>query len=148
MLKHRKSFWITLYLKSGGGQLRRTLPNIRNAISFLYNVMFRPSTLRHYSESRRQAPSRRKSSGLQQLCACVCRTHIFLFCFIKTDTLWSVIFNAYTFTSAVARWFRCCATNRKVAGSIPAGVSGFLIDIESFRSHYGPGVNSASNRNE
>ena len=23
----------------------------------------------------------------------------------------------------------CCATNRKVAGSIPAGVSGFFIDI-------------------
>jgi len=35
------------------------------------------------------------------------------------------------------------ATNRKVAGSIPAGV----IDIKSFRSHYGPGVDSASNRN-
>ena len=45
-------------------------------------------------------------------------------------------------------WLRCCATNRKVAGSIPAGVSGFFIDIKSFRSHYGPGVDSASNRNE
>jgi len=33
-----------------------------------------------------------------------------------------------------------CATNLKVAGSIPAGVSGFFIDIKSFRSHYGPGV--------
>ena len=43
---------------------------------------------------------------------------------------------------------RCCATNRKVAGSIPAGVSGFFIDIKSFRSHYGPGFDSASNRNE
>ena len=41
---------------------------------------------------------------------------------------------------------RCCATNWKVAGSIPAGVIG--IDIKSFRSHYGPGVDSASNRNE
>jgi len=40
------------------------------------------------------------------------------------------------------------ATNRKVTGSIPAGVSGFFIDIKSFRSHYGPGVDSASNRNE
>ena len=36
----------------------------------------------------------------------------------------------------------------EVAGSIPAGVSGFFIDIKSFRSHYGPGVDSASNRNE
>ena len=44
--------------------------------------------------------------------------------------------------------YRCCATNRKVAGSIPAGVSGFFIDIKSFRSHYGSGVDSASNRNE
>jgi len=35
-----------------------------------------------------------------------------------------------------------------VAGSIPAGVSGFFIDIKSFRSHYGPGVHSSSNRNE
>ena len=48
----------------------------------------------------------------------------------------------------VAQWLRCCATNRKVAGSIPAGVIGFFIDIKSFRSHYGPGVDSASNRNE
>ena len=50
--------------------------------------------------------------------------------------------------TAVAQWLRCCATTRKVAGSIPAGVSGFFIDIKSFRSHYGPGVDSASNRNE
>ena len=50
--------------------------------------------------------------------------------------------------TAVAQWLRCCATNRKVAGSVPAGVSGFFIDIKSFRSHYGPGVDSASNRNE
>ena len=50
--------------------------------------------------------------------------------------------------TAVAQWLRCCATNRKVAGSITAGVSGFFIDIKSFRSPYGPGVDSASNRNE
>ena len=31
---------------------------------------------------------------------------------------------------------------------IPAGVTGFFIDIKSFRSHYGPGVDSVSNRNE
>jgi len=50
--------------------------------------------------------------------------------------------------SSIAQWLRCCATNRKVAGSIPAGVSGFFIDIKFFRSHYGPGVDSTSNRNE
>ena len=44
--------------------------------------------------------------------------------------------------TAVAQWLRCCATNRKVAGSIPAGVSELPV------SHYGPGVDSASNRNE
>jgi len=41
-------------------------------------------------------------------------------------------------------WLRCCATNRKVVGSIPARVSGFFIDIKS----YGPGADSASNRNK
>jgi len=50
--------------------------------------------------------------------------------------------------TAVAQWLRCCATNRKVAGSIPAGVIGSFIDIKSFRSQYAPGVGSASNRNE
>ena len=50
--------------------------------------------------------------------------------------------------TAVAQWLRCCATNRKVAGSIPDESLEFFIDIKSFRSHYGPGVNSASNRNE
>jgi len=34
--------------------------------------------------------------------------------------------------TAVAQWLGCCATIRKVAGSIPAGVSGLFIDIKSF----------------
>jgi len=50
--------------------------------------------------------------------------------------------------TAVAQWLGCCATNRKVAGSIPADVIGFFMDIKTFQSHYGPGVDSASNRNE
>ena len=50
--------------------------------------------------------------------------------------------------TAVAQWLRCCATNRKVTGSIQAGASGFFIEIKSFRSHYSTGVDSASNRNE
>ena len=28
--------------------------------------------------------------------------------------------------TAVAQWLRCCAANRKVAGSIPDGVSGIF----------------------
>jgi len=45
--------------------------------------------------------------------------------------------------TAVAQWLKCCATNQKVAG-----VCGFFIDTKSFRSHYGPGVDPASNRNK
>jgi len=48
----------------------------------------------------------------------------------------------------VAQWLRRCATNRKVAGSIPDGIIGIFIDIKSFRSQYGPGVDSASNRHQ
>ena len=44
-------------------------------------------------------------------------------------------------------WLRRCATSRKVAGSIPHGVTGIL-HWQSFRPHYGPGVDSPSNRNE
>ena len=54
----------------------------------------------------------------------------------------------YIVGTAAGQWLRCCATNRKVAGSIPAGVSGSFIDIKSFRSHYVTGFDSASNRNE
>jgi len=50
--------------------------------------------------------------------------------------------------TVVAQWLRCHGTNRNVAGSIPACISGFFIDIKSFRLHYGPGVDSASNRNK
>ena len=56
--------------------------------------------------------------------------------------------NHFCWGTAVAQWLRCCATNRKVACSIPAVVSGIFIDIKSFRPHYGPVVDSASNRNE
>ena len=34
--------------------------------------------------------------------------------------------------TAVAQWLGRFATNREVAGSIPADVSGFFIDIKSF----------------
>ena len=66
--------------------------------------------------------------------------------FLKFPTNFSLVLLAKG--TAVAQWLRCCATNRKVAGLIPAGVSGFFIAIKSFRSHYGPEVDSASNRNE
>ena len=52
------------------------------------------------------------------------------------------------YRTTAAQWLRSCATNRKVAGSIADGVNGFFIDIKSLRSHYGPGVDSASNGNE
>jgi len=46
-------------------------------------------------------------------------------------------------------WLRCCTTNRTVAGSIPAGVSGFFIDIKYFPDRtMALEVDSASNRNE
>ena len=48
----------------------------------------------------------------------------------------------------MAQWLRGCATNRKAAGSIPVGVIGIFTDIKSFRSHFDPEVDSASNRNE
>jgi len=44
-------------------------------------------------------------------------------------------------------WLRHFATSWKVAGSIPDGVIGFF-HWQSFRPHYGPGVDSASNRSE
>ena len=37
------------------------------------------------------------------------------------------------FDPSWCQWLRCCATNRKDASSIPGGVSGFFIDIKSFR---------------
>jgi len=66
----------------------------------------------------------------------------------KTKAAQNLGYSSQTLWTAVAQWLRCCATNRKVAGSIPTGVSGLFVDIKSFRSHYGPGVDSASNRNE
>jgi hypothetical protein len=48
---------------------------------------------------------------------------------------------------AVAYWLRHYATNRQVAGSIPDGVIG-IFQWQPFPPHYGPGVDSASNRNE
>ena len=49
----------------------------------------------------------------------------------------------------VAQWLRCWVTNQKVSGSIPDGVIGiFHWHNPSNRTHYSPGVDSASNRNE
>ena len=42
-------------------------------------------------------------------------------------------------------WLRHCATSRKVKGSIPDGVTGIF---HWLWPHHGPGIDSASNRNE
>ena len=68
---------------------------------------------------------------------------------IKLTPLYMHTYNYITVVgTAVAQWLRCCATNRKVGVSIPAGVNGLFSDIKSFRSHYDPGFDSASNKNE
>jgi hypothetical protein len=45
-------------------------------------------------------------------------------------------------------WLRHCATSRKVAGSIPDGATGIFHWLKCFLPLYGPGVDSASNKNE
>jgi len=52
----------------------------------------------------------------------------------------------YSNGTAVAQWLRRCAKNRKVQSQLVS--LEFFTDIKSFRSYYGPGVDSASNRNE
>ena len=42
----------------------------------------------------------------------------------------------------------CGIDAEPLSGCTETGVSGFFIDIKSFWSHYGPGVDSACNRNE
>jgi len=48
--------------------------------------------------------------------------------------------------TAIAQWLRCCATNRKVRSQLVS--LEFFIGINSFRSHYGPGIDSVSNTNK
>ena len=43
-----------------------------------------------------------------------------------TSVFFSVNFHFVVSLNAVAQWLKCCATNRKVAGSIPAGDTGIF----------------------
>jgi hypothetical protein len=49
---------------------------------------------------------------------------------------------------AVAQLFEALRYSWKVAGSIPDGFIGNFLLTQSFRPHFVPGVDSASNRNE
>ena len=52
-----------------------------------------------------------------------------------------------TTSTRCSSWFRHCATSRKVSASIPDGINR-IFHWQSYRPHYGPWVDSASNRNE
>jgi len=88
----------------------------------------------------------RKADNLPPSCAVVTKSRKLNFLELsgQLGPVTGLIYHFLFILDWVTQWLGCCATNRKVAGSIPAGVSGFFIDI----SHYGPGVESASNRNE
>jgi hypothetical protein len=61
----------------------------------------------------------------------------------------SFVYMSYACGGGGTRWhsgLRHCATNRKVAGSIPDGVTG-VFHWQSFQLRYDPGVDSACNRN-
>ena len=64
------------------------------------------------------------------------------------DSRTNFLFPMWCPSLVIIQVYKAGSTNRKVAGSIPDGVSGFFIEIKSFWSHYGTGVDSASNRNE
>ena len=49
--------------------------------------------------------------------------------------------------TAVAEWLAVLQIGRSLVRSHMVPLE-FFIDIKSFRSHYGPGIDSASNRNE
>ena len=53
----------------------------------------------------------------------LCAQMIYNTVFWKMFVVICVVIAVYT---AVAQWLRCCAANRKVAGSIPAGVIGIF----------------------
>jgi hypothetical protein len=60
----------------------------------------------------------------------------------------SIYVSILLYFCGVAQWLSYCVTNQKVAGSIPDGVTGIFHWHKSFWSNYGPGVDSAFNRNE
>ena len=51
--------------------------------------------------------------------------YIYIYTYIHTSTNKNGILKS-TVGAAVAQWLRCCVTNPKVAGSIPAGVIGIF----------------------
>ena len=55
--------------------------------------------------------------------------YVILCSLVKTDKQLGHTFCLHFQDKAVALWLRSSATNLKVAGSIPAGVSEFFIDI-------------------
>ena len=59
-----------------------------------------------------------------------------------------LVYVPFALGTAVAQWLRCCATNRKVAGSIPAGVTGIYHWQKILPIALWCWVDSASNRNE
>ena len=54
----------------------------------------------------------------------------------------------YTYVDRGSTVVKVLCFKSKVSGSIPASVIGIFVDTKSFRWHYDPGVDSASNRNE
>ena len=46
--------------------------------------------------------------------------------FIVLNLVYILLFYVFLIGIAVAQWLRCCGTNRKAAGSVPAGVFGFF----------------------
>jgi hypothetical protein len=75
-------------------------------------------------------------------CCMYCQLHHFYYLFIG-----KYLSVHHHWGHAVAQWLKHSATNWKVTGSIPDGVTG-IFHCQSFWLHCGPGVDSASNRNE
>jgi len=65
---------------------------------------------------------------------------------VKRPKAFSVVYKA-RWGKRWRSWLRHCATSPKVAGFIPEDII-WIFHWQSFRPHYGPEVDSASNRNE
>jgi hypothetical protein len=96
--------------------------------------------------------SNKKWTRCDYVCVCV-SIYIYIYthtpiytCEVLIDLEISPIISKITQISAVAQWLRYCATNQK--SLYRSQMVSIIHWHKSFWSHYGPGVDSASNRNE
>ena len=122
----RRGTWIQLLINAMAGKMLCFVPKSDEKVDYSIQIISLSNSVPLSPSSQHDSRQASLTHSLSLSIYIYTHTHTHTYIYIFIYLLYIYLFIYLAGCTMLAQWLRCCATNRKVAGSIPAGVTGIF----------------------